>query len=257
MTAGDSRASQPFLHSAVAPELANLQESAPKLRPLAPVISNRTANRRMIPLQQSLFALRENQKVVELPAPSAAPRATSRPAPARPSRKKADENQAAFDFAPTAPAQPFRREIDRRNVVPVAPLSIRAAAAVIDSAIVLGATALLACIVRLLLGSLLPVSAALIPYASVSLLSVALCYKLVWCLFCQPTLGLQWMGLRVLSFTGQLPSLGQCVVRILTGWLSLASVGMGLLWAVVDAEQLTWHDHISQTYLAMDRPANR
>jgi len=30
--------------------------------------------------------------------------------------------------------------------------------------------------------------------------------------------------------------------------LSLCSLGLGLVWALVDEESLTWHDHISKTF---------
>jgi hypothetical protein len=33
-----------------------------------------------------------------------------------------------------------------------------------------------------------------------------------------------------------------------SGFLSLAAGGLGLLWALVDEETLTWHDHISKTF---------
>ena len=43
------------------------------------------------------------------------------------------------------------------------------------------------------------------------------------------------------GFTGR-------IVRQFAGILSLASAGVGLLWALVDEESLTWHDHISKTF---------
>jgi len=37
-------------------------------------------------------------------------------------------------------------------------------------------------------------------------------------------------------------------LRFAATWLSFCSGGLGLLWAVADEENLTWHDHISKTF---------
>jgi hypothetical protein len=37
-------------------------------------------------------------------------------------------------------------------------------------------------------------------------------------------------------------------MRQLAGLLSVVSAGLGLVWALVDEENLTWHDHISKTF---------
>jgi hypothetical protein len=37
-------------------------------------------------------------------------------------------------------------------------------------------------------------------------------------------------------------------VRALSACLSFCAGGIGLLWALVDEEKLTWHDHISKTF---------
>jgi hypothetical protein len=37
-------------------------------------------------------------------------------------------------------------------------------------------------------------------------------------------------------------------MRQLASVLSLISAGLGLVWALVDEENLTWHDHISKTF---------
>lgn len=255
----------PVIETAAAPDLARQQapESSPRLQA---VHSNPQAVRNVRPTQQPLFAYREPQKVTELPGAPPRPGAALRPARPETQRprtrqsesRRAMEGQGAFDFGSDAPpAQPFRRETNRRNVFPVAPLSIRAVAALIDAAIVLAFSIGLIGFIRFLLmrfaGYALPLDSSLLPYAGVAVLSVGICYKLIWCLFCQPTIGLQKVGLRVVSFSGQLPSLSQCIARILSGYLSFGSLCMGLAWAAVDDEQLTWHDHISQTYLALDQ----
>jgi uncharacterized RDD family membrane protein YckC len=68
------------------------------------------------------------------------------------------------------------------------------------------------------------------------------------------SLGLQGAHLNVVSFDGLRPTRGQRILRLFAGWLSVASAGMGMLWALTDQESLTWHDHISQTLLTHQPP---
>jgi uncharacterized RDD family membrane protein YckC len=83
-----------------------------------------------------------------------------------------------------------------------------------------------------------------------ALIAVASLYKLLWSLFDQVTPGLQAVGLEVVRFDGLAPTLGQRLGRVALGWLSVAGAGMGVIWAMADEDRLTWHDHISQTFLA-------
>jgi hypothetical protein len=50
------------------------------------------------------------------------------------------------------------------------------------------------------------------------------------------------------DFDGRRPDREQRGVRQVAGLLSLLSAGLGLVWALVDEEKLTWHDHISKTF---------
>jgi uncharacterized RDD family membrane protein YckC len=63
------------------------------------------------------------------------------------------------------------------------------------------------------------------------------------------TLGMQIAGIRLRRFDGKLPSFRQRRSRVLAFYFSLASLMMGLLWALVDVDTLCWHDRISRTYL--------
>jgi hypothetical protein len=52
----------------------------------------------------------------------------------------------------------------------------------------------------------------------------------------------------LVNFDGQKPTQRQRFQRLASGFLSLFAAGLGLLWALVDEETLTWHDHISRTF---------
>ena len=62
------------------------------------------------------------------------------------------------------------------------------------------------------------------------------------------TPGMVWTNLRLTDFDGNTPDREQRVYRIFGGALGFLSAGLGLIWSLVDEEQLTWHDHISKTF---------
>jgi uncharacterized RDD family membrane protein YckC len=78
--------------------------------------------------------------------------------------------------------------------------------------------------------------------------AVAQFYRLLWCLGDGDSPGMRFAGLRLVNFDGRLPDREQRGVRQAAYLLSMLSVGLGLIWALVDEENLTWHDHISKTF---------
>jgi uncharacterized RDD family membrane protein YckC len=77
---------------------------------------------------------------------------------------------------------------------------------------------------------------------------VAVLYRGLWCLANRDTPGMRFAGLRLVDFDGRAPRRDRRIVRQFAGLLSLLSAGVGLVWALVDEERLTWHDHISKTF---------
>jgi uncharacterized RDD family membrane protein YckC len=77
---------------------------------------------------------------------------------------------------------------------------------------------------------------------------VAVLYRGLWCLVNRDTPGMRFAGLRLVDFDGRSPRRDRRIVRQFAGLLSLLSAGVGLVWALVDEERLTWHDHISKTF---------
>ncbi len=73
-------------------------------------------------------------------------------------------------------------------------------------------------------------------------------YELLWCLASADTAGMRWAHLRLVDFDGQAPDRDRRLYRVASGCLSVLAAGLGLLWALVDEEALTWHDHISKTF---------
>jgi uncharacterized RDD family membrane protein YckC len=77
---------------------------------------------------------------------------------------------------------------------------------------------------------------------------VIVLYRGLWCLVNRDTPGMRFAGLRLVDFDGRTPRRDRRIVRQFAGMLSLLSAGVGLVWALVDEESLTWHDHISKTF---------
>ena len=61
---------------------------------------------------------------------------------------------------------------------------------------------------------------------------------------------MRWSSVKVLNFDGQRPTREQRLTRLFAGALSFLAAGLGLVWALADEESLTWHDHISKTFVS-------
>jgi uncharacterized RDD family membrane protein YckC len=78
--------------------------------------------------------------------------------------------------------------------------------------------------------------------------AVVFLYRMLWCLGGGDTPGMRFAGLRLVDFDGRRPQREQRTIRFAASMLSIVSAGLGLVWALVDEESLTWHDHISKTF---------
>ena len=92
----------------------------------------------------------------------------------------------------------------------------------------------------------------LIPAAA--FLLMFLFYKLLACILAEQTPGTKWMGLRLLHFDGRPPKRRQRLLRLAAACLSVLPGCAGLLWALADEEHLTWHDHMSKTFVTSIEP---
>jgi uncharacterized RDD family membrane protein YckC len=71
------------------------------------------------------------------------------------------------------------------------------------------------------------------------------------------TLGMRAWRIRVVRADGHPLHAGNALLRALGALLSLAPLGLGFLWMLVDRERLTWHDRISATRLVLLRKPER
>ncbi len=87
-----------------------------------------------------------------------------------------------------------------------------------------------------------------LPFLASALLTVPFFYKLLWAFAGQDTPGTHMSGLELVDFDGKRPSKTRRYQRLFGSVLSLLAAGVGIIWALVDEDKLTWHDHISGTF---------
>jgi uncharacterized RDD family membrane protein YckC len=134
------------------------------------------------------------------------------------------------------------------TLLPVADLSLRRRAAAVDAVCILSAFAVV-------LGGFAFFGGRLIA----SKLDAFVCGAILTLLYTQyfslftmmggATPGMMLVGLRLVSFDGAAPEPRQLIRRSAAYLLSGGMAFMGFLWSFWDEDHLSWHDHISQTYI--------
>lgn len=165
--------------------------------------------------------------------------------PSRPRLRKPIPGQQGFEFTSSSALRATEPVIFCD--APVAVPAHRVMAAALDAIVILAGVALFGATYYFGGGPIQFTRPALGVMAGVGLL-LALLYKALWYVADGDSPGMGWARLRVIDFDGRRPSPKQRLHRFASGWLSLLSAGLGLLWALVDEEALTWHDHISKTF---------
>lgn len=80
---------------------------------------------------------------------------------------------------------------------------------------------------------------------------IALYFVMFWALTGR-TIGKSLMGLRVVSSSGQSPTIGRSIIRILGYGISAIVFWVGYLWVLVDKNRRAWHDHMASTWVVYD-----
>jgi uncharacterized RDD family membrane protein YckC len=175
----------------------------------------------------------------------------------RTSNRKSNPNQHAFDFeliedqAPDSVAT-MRSSDGIYCDSPVAQPVHRLMAAALDSSMILIAVGLFMLTFHVCGGSIILNAKTAGLYGGI--------YAVLWFFYhalfgiCGgDTPGMIWTDLRLVNFEGNPPDREQRVYRMFGGVLGILSAGLGLIWSLVDEEQLTWHDHISKTFPSPQR----
>jgi len=130
---------------------------------------------------------------------------------------------------------------------PVAPVLLRMEAAVIDGLLIL-APGLAGLALFVYLGGQFSFNKHTAPFWLLTIFTLPVLYKALWAWAGRDTVGMSRAGLQLVDFDGNPPSRERRYQRILGGFISLLAAGIGLIWALVDEDALTWHDHMSSTF---------
>ena len=130
---------------------------------------------------------------------------------------------------------------------PVAPAGIRLQAAFLDALLMACGFAIIVGIF-LYSGGVMTFEKQTLAFSAGALLTIPLVYKLLWAFAGQDTPGMRIVGLELVDFDGRRPSRARRYGRAIGSVLGLTAAGIGMIWALVDEDKLTWHDHISATF---------
>ena len=83
---------------------------------------------------------------------------------------------------------------------------------------------------------------------ALAILGVMIFYIAFWRIKGQ-TLGMQAWRIQLRSFDGGMVPADRCLLRCLAALISLAPLGLGFWWCLVDPNKRYWHDHLSKTEL--------
>lgn len=135
----------------------------------------------------------------------------------------------------------------------IAPLSLRLMSAMVDGCMILAASGVFAAVAVLTATKFSPVPLHM-PLANAAISSVGVIvllgffYQMLFFTFSSATPGMRYARIGLCTFSNENPSRAAMRRRILSLALSFASLGLGVLWALLDEERLGWHDRISRMY---------
>lgn len=193
-------------------------------------------------------------KVIPIPTltplrPQTREASTMRRVPTRSAQRlrRAADSQQALQFPEESPDAGLATEVDLIFCeAPVALPGHRLLAAAVDTSMVLIGLGIFLAI--FFLGGDLVISRQTAPFLIAVGAVIALFYRCLWYLGNGDTPGMRFAGLRLVDFDGRRPDREQRGLRQVASLLSFLAAGLGLVWALVDEENLTWHDHISKTF---------
>jgi uncharacterized RDD family membrane protein YckC len=163
----------------------------------------------------------------------------------------ASDTQGLLDFVPVSSqkGRKLKTDVDAQVFCdqPVATPTHRLVASAIDGAFILFGFGLLVSMFEVLGGSFGAGKMEWIGLAA-TLALVSMFYGLIWAIAGRETAGMHFTDLQLITFDGFQLDARSRALRFASTWLSFCSGGLGLLWAVADEENLTWHDHISKTF---------
>lgn len=134
-------------------------------------------------------------------------------------------------------------------ILPLAPMGRRFLGGLVDALVLLVSAGLFALIYWRAGGRLTPNPLNLAVVGFIGVL-ISLAYFGVFTVLTSTTPGLLWVGIEVRNLQGNPPTPRQACWRAFGYLVSTSALLLGFVWALVDSEGLTWHDRMSDTFLA-------
>ncbi len=125
--------------------------------------------------------------------------------------------------------------------------SRRLLAGVVDGALILGTVCVAAAVYAHQMQSAPSMKSAELG-AAVALLVMGSLYQALFLTLAKATPGMMYAEISLCTFEDEMPTAAQLRGRLFALLLSLLPVGLGVVWAVFDDDNLSWHDRLSQTY---------
>ena len=140
----------------------------------------------------------------------------------------------------------------RLEAFPVAPISRRFMAGLVDGLVLLVGGGLFTLIFRSAGGrfTFIPPNLAIV---AVIVLILVWSYFGFFTTLTSSTPGQAWMGIEVRNMEGWPPTPPESFLRAFGYLVSLSAFMIGFFWALVDSDSLTWHDRISGTFLTLGK----
>jgi uncharacterized RDD family membrane protein YckC len=132
----------------------------------------------------------------------------------------------------------------------LAPLGRRFLAGLVDAAVLLSSLGLFALVFWLTGGRAAPNVLNICAFLLV-VISLVMGYFASFVAITYATPGLLYMGLEVRNFQGQPPTTQESLWRAFGYLVSVSALMLGIIWATFDSEGLTWHDHMSGTFVTI------
>jgi uncharacterized RDD family membrane protein YckC len=203
---------------------------------------------------QKIIPFTEIQKQAGIrPAATANVERPVKPVARRSSRPVAEQEN--FDFVPTVAPRTLKDKVEAQVYcdLPIATPTHRFVAGGMDGAMILlgfGLFIVAANFMGRMLGveELFGSGKILAEVLGAAFAAISVFYGAIWVIAGRETAGMKWSDLQLVTFDGFALDGSHRAARAFATVMSFCSGGLGLLWALADAENLTWHDQISRTF---------
>jgi uncharacterized RDD family membrane protein YckC len=168
--------------------------------------------------------------------------------PAAPVWMRTEESRIEIEPQPEERPLEEARPRAAQSSIRVAPLSFRLMALVVDASLTLAGFLSLAMLIVSRV-SHLPGLRAVELAMLLGLFAAGAAYQALFLVLATATPGMRYAGIALTDFEGKCPSREQRSIRLSALALSIAPLGLGLVWALFDEDGLMGHDRLSKTYL--------